>query len=78
MINNAKFTGTGDLAGYTIIRFSAFNDGLNGTGNKLVSVDVQMDTDASTGFKFRAIQGDADNEPDVDVALTGRRSVHEH
>jgi hypothetical protein len=70
-INTQTFQGTGTLTGYTIVRFLAFNDGNNGTGQKLVAVDVQLDTDASTGFKFRAYDADGDNEPDVDVALTG-------
>jgi hypothetical protein len=66
----APIAGTGSLSGYTIIRFFAFNDGANGTGTKLVAVDAQLDTDAATGFKFRAYDADGDTEPDVDVALT--------
>jgi len=60
---NAIFGGA-----YEVITFRGFNNGLNGTGTKLLGVAAQLDSDKP--FFFRMANVDADNRLDADIMMT--------
>src|SRR4051812_39229167 len=59
---------SGANAGKTGVILRAFNDGLGGTGTKLVHVAVRLESDANLRFRFANL--DPDNVADADVAMS--------
>jgi len=74
-VANADFVVTSTRAastanpGFDVIKYFALNDGANGTGTLLQSVDVTL-TSAGDPLKFRLIDSDGDGTEDVDLFLT--------
>ena len=65
---NRQSIATGPNAGKEVIYWSAFNDGTNGTGTKLLGTSATMTTDANFIFRFANL--DADNRLDADVIMS--------
>ena len=58
--------------GFDVIKLFALNNGENGTGTQLQSVDVQLTQASPAGgaLKFREIDSDGDGVDDIDLFLT--------
>jgi hypothetical protein len=69
-VTSTRTPGSGAMAGFDIIKMFALNDGNNGTGTQLQSVDVQITLDQAEPLKFRLIDSDGDGVDDVDLFLT--------
>jgi hypothetical protein len=69
VISSTREDGSGGNAGFDVIKFFAKNDGLDGTGTQLQSVDITLSlpTSPNSNLKVDFRDIDFDGEPDANV-----------